>query len=83
MIGREAVMSGNLDPEGKCGDRTDPAIGRAWGSADEESFKADKLTEAIIGGVIRVHTTLGPGYVESIYRRALVLDLTRAGLFRA
>ena len=43
-------------------------------------FKADKLTEGIIGSVIRVHSTLGPGFVESIYRRALLLDLIRAGL---
>lgn len=47
---------------------------------DEGTFRKDALTEAIIGSVIRVHTALGPGFVESVYRRALVLDLARAGL---
>jgi GxxExxY protein len=58
------------DPKGGCGDATD----------SRTPFKSDALTESIIGGVIRVHSTLGPGFVESIYRRALLLDLSRAGL---
>ncbi|HEX7898055.1 MAG TPA: GxxExxY protein [Planctomycetota bacterium] len=61
--------------KGKSGDPADAAI-----PGEEATFRADKLTEAIIGGVIRVHSTLGPGFVESIYRRALVLELSRGGL---
>jgi len=28
-----------------------------------------------------VHKELGPGFLESVYRRALVVELKRAGLF--
>lgn len=54
----------------------------AFDGDDDEgvSFKSDALTERIIGGIIRVHAALGPGFVESIYRKALTIDLTRAGL---
>jgi len=43
-------------------------------------FRTDVLTKSIIGGIIRVHQTLGPGFLESIYRNALVLELARSGL---
>jgi GxxExxY protein len=35
----------------------------------------DQLTELVIGLAIRVHDTLGPGLLESIYRDCLVLEL--------
>lgn len=40
----------------------------------------DQLTQRIIHCVITVHQTLGPGFVEKIYRRALVLELRKRGL---
>jgi GxxExxY protein len=39
-----------------------------------------ELTETIIASIIRVHRALGPGFVESIYRRALALDLRNHSL---
>jgi GxxExxY protein len=36
------------------------------------------LTEQIIARVIRVHQTLGPGFLESIYRRSLMVELRNA-----
>ena len=39
------------------------------------------LTEQIIQCIIRVHKTLGPGFLESIYRKALILELTKSDLF--
>jgi len=39
-----------------------------------------ELTEKIIGCAMRVHFTLGPGFLESVYRRALVHELGKAGL---
>ena len=37
------------------------------------------FTERIIGAAVAVHTALGPGYLESIYHKALVLDLRAKG----
>ena len=38
------------------------------------------LTERIIGACIEVHRTLGPGFQEVIYQRALELELAAANL---
>ncbi len=40
----------------------------------------EELTERIIGAAIDVHKALGPGFIESIYENALVIELTRRGL---
>jgi GxxExxY protein len=38
------------------------------------------LTQGIIGCAMRVHGTLGHGFLESVYKNALEYDLDRAGL---
>ncbi len=43
-------------------------------------MKHEALTERIIGCIVKVHRTLGPGFLEAIYRRALVIELRRGGL---
>lgn len=40
----------------------------------------DQLTRAIIGGAIEVHRILGPGFLETIYERALCFELAARGL---
>jgi GxxExxY protein len=45
---------------------------------EAEHFHA--LTEKVIGLAMRVHRTLGPGFLESVYRNALAFELRRAGL---
>ena len=40
----------------------------------------DKLTYKIIGCAMKVHKTLGSGFQEVIYQRALAIELERAGL---
>ncbi len=39
-----------------------------------------ELTEEIIGGAREVHRRLGPGFIESIYEKALVIELCKRGL---
>jgi GxxExxY protein len=39
------------------------------------NWKNDALSQKVIGCIIRVHQTLGAGFLESIYRRALLVDL--------
>ena len=41
-------------------------------------MKHEELTARIIACVAEVHETLGPGFVESVYRNALVLRLRKA-----
>jgi len=43
-------------------------------------MKHEALTQQIIGCVVKVHRTLGPGFLEAIYHRALCIELCRAGL---
>ena len=40
----------------------------------------DELTALVIGCAIAVHTALGPGLLESIYRDCLFIELTLAGI---
>lgn len=40
----------------------------------------EKLTEMIIGCAMKVHRTLGPGFLESVYQKALAHELRKAGL---
>jgi len=41
----------------------------------------DELTERIIGCAMQVHTTLGPGFLESVYEKALAHELAKASLW--
>ena len=38
------------------------------------------LTEVIIQCIINVHKALGPGFLENVYQRALVIELRSANL---
>jgi len=39
-----------------------------------------ELTQKIIGCAIKVHRTLGPGFLESVYQNALAFELHNAGM---
>jgi GxxExxY protein len=40
----------------------------------------EALTEQIIGAAIEVHRRLGPGFLESVYEKALMIELRKRGL---
>jgi GxxExxY protein len=40
----------------------------------------DAVTRDIIAAIIEVHRVLGPGFLEGIYRRALMLELRKRGM---
>lgn len=40
----------------------------------------DELTGLIIACIIKVHRTLGPGFLETIYKRALIIEFRSRGL---
>ena len=48
--------------------------------ADELAVPDEQLTHAIIGAGIEVHRHLGPGLLESIYQRAMELELDRRAI---
>ncbi len=43
-------------------------------------FKHRELTEKVIGCAYRVYNTLGAGFLESVYEKALLIELQEAGL---
>ena len=43
-------------------------------------MKLNELTEKIIGLAIKVHRTLGPGFLESVYQAALAYELEKANM---
>ena len=49
-------------------------------NAEEKNLYINSLTEKIIGLAIKVHRTLGPGFLESVYQAALAYELGKAGI---
>jgi GxxExxY protein len=46
----------------------------------KEEYRYSELTGAIIGCAMKVHTTLGNGFQEVIYQRALELEMKEQGI---
>lgn len=46
----------------------------------ESGKELNSLIRAIIGCAIRVHKALGPGFLETVYQRALTVDLRSSSL---
>ncbi len=45
-----------------------------------ETMELNEISEKIIGAAIQVHTTLGPGLLESTYEACLKYELQKRGL---
>ncbi len=45
-----------------------------------KEYKYSAITEKIIGCAMKVHNTLGNGFQEVIYQRALAIELEKAGI---
>jgi len=43
-------------------------------------MEQEELTQKVIGCAMKVHSTLGPGFLESVYQNALAHELNNAGL---
>ena len=50
---------------------------------NDQRRELDAITDRAIWCVIQVHQTLGPGFLERIYRNALLVELRRQGLATA
>jgi GxxExxY protein len=50
------------------------------GGLVEPDGELNRVTEAVIGAAIEVHRVLGPGYLESLYERAMCLEMTERGI---
>ena len=43
-------------------------------------MKHEEITHPIIGCAMKVHSTLGSGFMEVIYQRALAIEMKKQGL---
>ena len=60
--------------------RKQPDPGTPHAAADQGGLVDEELTREVIGGYYYVYNTMGYGFVESVYAKALYIELRRRGL---
>ena len=58
----------------------DPLSRRSLRVASPLSPEEERIIYEVIGSAIAVHRALGPGFLESIYRKAMCVELTKRNL---
>ena len=58
----------------------DPLSRRAMRVASPLSAEEERVIHQVIGAAIAVHRALGPGFLETIYRKAMVIALQKRSL---
>ena len=57
-----------------------PQRSRSFPLCTQKEFPLREVTEQIIACAMEVHSTLGPGLLESVYEEALAYELTLRGI---
>lgn len=78
--GRVESMSGSMRPVAHSRMTREPNSGGPLIYADERRYPHGKITADIAGAFYRVYNELGRGFLESVYRRAMTIELAERGL---
>jgi GxxExxY protein len=54
--------------------------GRQERQVSEPDIETDKLAHEVIGAALEVHRALGPGFLESVYEQAMIIELGLRGV---
>jgi GxxExxY protein len=49
-------------------------------TTEQSAFLESDLTEKIIGAAFKVHNSLGAGFLEKVYEKALLVELAKQGI---